>query len=222
VNYSAWKSSKSDMDALDRYLEQFAAKADKPAEGMEKAASLTNAYNAIAVRTVLASYPFESIHEAKKPFEAKDWTIGGAKVSLNDIENATLRPMLKYRAHSVLVCAARSCPPLPRTAYKADSFEAQSDKAYTVWLAREDLNKFSPQEKKAEISEVFKWFKADFEKSLSVPKVLAQYGPASAKELTEGGKQFETTYLSYNWGLNDQGSHGRNYSKIQLIFDNLD
>ncbi len=79
---------------------------------MEKAASLTNAYTAIAVRPVLASYPYESIHEAKKPFEAKDWTVGGAKVSLNDIENATLRPMLKYRAHSVLVCAARSCPAL--------------------------------------------------------------------------------------------------------------
>ncbi|MDQ3115546.1 MAG: DUF547 domain-containing protein [Verrucomicrobiota bacterium] len=222
VNYTAWKGSKSDMDALDGYLKQFAAKADKPAEGMEKAASLTNAYNAIAVRTVLKSYPFESIHEAKKPFEAKDWTISGAKVSLNDIENATLRPMLKYRAHSVLVCAARSCPPLQRTAYKADTFEAQSDKAYTVWLAREDLNKFTLAEKKAEISEVFKWFKADFEKSLAVPKVIAQYGPASAKELTKGGAPFEISYMSYNWGLNDQGSHGRNYSKIQLIFDNLD
>ncbi|CAN5245058.1 DUF547 domain-containing protein [soil metagenome] len=221
VNYSAWKGSKSDMDALDGYLKQFAAKSDKPAEGMEKAASLTNAYNAIAVRTVLASYPFESIHEAKKPFEAKDWTIGGAKVSLNDIENGTLRPMLKYRAHSVLVCAARSCPPLPRTAYSADAFESQSDKAYTVWLGREDLNKFMPKENEAKISEVFKWFKGDFEKSLSVAKVLAQYGPPAAKELTKGGDKFETSYLSYNWGLNDQGEHGRNYSKINLIFDNL-
>ena len=221
VNYTAWKASQADMSALDAYVKQFAAKADKPAEGNEKAASLTNAYNAIAIRTVLASYPIESIHEGTKPFEAKDWTIGGAKASLNDIENGTLRPQLKYRAHSVLVCAARSCPPLQQTAYTASNFEAQNDKAFTIWLAREDLNKFMPQEKKAEISEIFKWFKGDFEKSLSVPKVLAQYGPASAKELTEGGTQFETTYLSYNWGLNDQGSHGRNYSKINLIFDNL-
>lgn len=221
VNYAAWKGSQEDMAAFDGYLKQFAAKADKPAEGMEQAASLTNAYNAIAIRTVLQSYPMESIHEAKKPFEAKDWTIGGAKVSLNDIENATLRPLLKYRAHSVLVCAARSCPPLQRTAYQADSFEAQSDKAYTVWLAREDLNKFMPEKNEAEISMVFKWFKADFEKSLSVAKVLAQYGPPSAKKLTEGGDKFETSYLSYNWGLNDQGEHGRNYTKVQLIFDNI-
>jgi hypothetical protein len=188
VNYTAWKASQADMSALDAYVKEFAAKADKPAEGMEKAASLTNAYNAIAIRTVLTSYPIESIHEATKPFEAKDWTIGGAKASLNDIENGTLRPMLKYRAHSVLVCAARSCPPLQQTAYTASNFEAQNDKAFTIWLAREDLNKFMPQEKKAEISEIFKWFKGDFEKSLSVPKVIAQYGPQSAKELTKAAQ----------------------------------
>ncbi len=214
VNYTAWKGSKSDMDALDGYLKQFAAKADKPA-------SLTNAYNAIAIHTVLDAYPIESIHETEKPFERKAWKVGGATVSLNDIENGTLRPMLKYCAHSVLVCAARSCPPLPRTVYKADSFESQSDQAYTVWLGREDLNQFMPKEDEAKISEVFKWFEGDFEKSLSVPKVIAQYGPPAAKELTKGGDKFEISYLSYNWGLNDQGEHGRNYSKINLIFDKL-
>ena len=221
VNYAAWKSSKEDMDALDGYLKQFAPKADKPAEGMEKAASLTNAYNAIAIRSVLQSYPLESIHEKEKPFESKDWMMGGAKVSLNDIENGTLRPQLKYRAHSVLVCAARSCPPLQRTAYKADSFEEQSDKAYKVWLAREDLNQFNPEQNEAKISEVFKWFKTDFEKSLTVPKVIDQYGPPPAQKLVAGGKQFETSYLTYNWGLNDQGEHGRNYTKVNLIFDKL-
>ncbi len=48
VKSGAWKNSKEDVDALDGYLKQFAPKADKPAEGNEKAASLVNAYNAIA------------------------------------------------------------------------------------------------------------------------------------------------------------------------------
>lgn len=221
VNYTAWKSDKGDMDALDGYIKQFAAKADKGAEGEEEAASLVNAYNAIAVRTILTAYPLESIHETKKPFETKAWMVGGEKVSLNDIENGTLRPMLKYRAHSVLVCAARSCPPLQRSAYQASSFEEQDDTAYKAWLAREDLNKFMPQAKKAEVSSIFKWFKGDFEKSVSPPNIFEKYGPASAKELVAGGKQFETSYLSYNWGLNDQGEHGRNYTKLNLIFDKL-
>ncbi|MDQ3198254.1 MAG: DUF547 domain-containing protein [Verrucomicrobiota bacterium] len=221
VNYTAWKNDKSDMDAIDSYIRQFDAKADKGAEGDEKAASLVNAYNAMTMRTILTAYPVESIHETDKPFETKQWKMGGATVSLNDIENGTLRPMLKYRAHSVLVCAARSCPPLQRSAYQASSFEEQDDAAYRAWLGREDLNKFMPQEKKAEVSSIFKWFKSDFDKSLAVPKVFEKYGPASAKELVAGGAKFEISYLSYNWGLNDQGEHGRSYSKLNLIFDKL-
>ena len=221
VNYTAWKASKDDMDTLDTYIREFDKSAEKGAEGMEKAASLTNAYNAIAIRTVLGAYPIESIHETKKPFETKAWKIGGATVSLNDIENGTLRPTLKYRAHSVLVCAARSCPPLAREAYSADSFESQDDAAFRRWLGRDDLNQFMPQENKAKISEVFKWFKKDFEKSLSVPKVIEKYGPKPAQQLAASGKKFDISYLSYNWGLNDQGEHGRHYSKINLIFDKL-
>lgn len=221
VNYAGWKADAGDMAALDGYLKQFAAKADKPADGMEKAASLVNAYNAFTIRHILAAYPIESIHETDKPFETKKWEVGGDTVSLNDIENGTLRPMLKYRAHSVLVCAARSCPPLQRTAYTGDSFESQNDKAYMDWLGREDLNKFMPKKNEAEISEIFKWFKGDFEKSLPVPNVIARYGPPPAKELAKGGDKFEVGYLSYNWGLNDHGEHGRSYSKINLIFDKL-
>ena len=221
INYASWKANTEDMAALDGYLKQFMPKADNPAEGDEKAASLVNAYNAIVVKTILSAYPVESIHEVKQPFEAKSWQVGGAKIALNDIENGTLRPMLKYRAHSVLVCAARSCPPLQRTAYAAKSFDAQDAKAYQAWLGREDLNKFYPQENKAEVSEIFKWFKGDFEKSLSVPKVFAKYGPPTARELTKGGDSFKISYLSYNWGLNDQGEHGRHYSKLNLIFDKI-
>ncbi len=220
VDYTGWKNNKADLAALDNYLKQFAPKADRGAQGNEKAASLVNAYNAITIHTILNSYPVESIHETKDPFSVKSWMVGGEKIALNDIENGTLRPMLKYRAHAVLVCAARSCPPLQRSAYKASSFDKQDDAAYRAWLGREDLNKFMPEQKKAEVSSIFKWFKADFEKSMAPAKIFSTYGPASAKKLVAGG-QFETSYLSYNWGLNDQGSHGRSYSKINLIFDRL-
>jgi len=219
VNYTAWKNNQDDRAALDGYLKQFAVKAEKEPQGNEKAASLVNAYNAIVITTILNSYPIESIFETKKPFQAKVWTIGGTQVALDDIENGTLRPMLKYRAHSVLVCAARSCPPLQRNVYKADSFDTQSDNAYRTWLAREDLNKFTPQERKAQISEIFKWFKGDFESSVGITKILEKYGPESARQLVAGGGQFNISYLSYNWGLNDQGEHGHRYSKVKLLFD---
>lgn len=51
-------------------------------------------------------------------------------------------------------------------------------------------------------------------------KILGQYGPAASRAfLTKGGYKVE--YLPYRWGLNDQGSRGKNYSKANFIFDAL-
>src|SRR5262249_23040705 len=146
-------------------------------QGNEKAAGLVNAYNGFVLRWILSSYPTESIWQLKDSFTAKRNDVGGRKVSLNDIEHGTLRGLIGYRAHAVLVCAARSCPPLQRFAYSADNFEEQDGAAYRAWLAREDMNKFSPNERKVEISSIFKWFKADFDKAGGPPKILGRYAP---------------------------------------------
>lgn len=220
VNYSAWKQSASNFSALDDYLKQFARKPDPPAQGTEKAAELVNAYNGLMLHWILANYPTESVWQLKDTFSSKRNDIGGRKVSLDDIEHTMLRPLIGYRAHSVLVCAARSCPPLQRFAYTADKLEEQDDHAFRAWLAREDLNKFVPGEKKAEISSVFKWFKEDFDKAGGLPKILGRYAPQSVREFAASGK-YDIKYIPYNWGLNDQGPHGRNYSRAQLLFDNI-
>lgn len=220
VNYTAWKANHSDLEALDHYLKQFAAKPETPAKGNEKAASLVNGYNAFMLQWILRNYPTESVWSLKDSFKAKRFPIGGKQVAFNDIEHGALRPLIGYRAHAVLVCAARSCPPLQRSAYRADQFEEQDDHAFNVWLAREDLNHFLPKENRAEISSIFKWFKTDFDKVGGVPKILGRYAPSGVREFAGSGK-YKITYLSYNWGLNDQGSHGRHYSKANLLFDNL-
>jgi hypothetical protein len=220
VNYGAWKQNAADFSALDEYLKQFAVKADNAAQGNEKAASLMNAYNAFVLRWILSNYPTESIWQLKDSFSAKRHDVGGRKVSLDDIEHGTLRPLIGYRTHAVLVCAARSCPPLQRFAYTADRFDEQDDAAYRAWLAREDLNKFLPNEKKVEISSIFKWFKRDFDSAGGISKILGRYTPVPVREFAASGN-YDIKYLSYNWGLNDQGPHGRNYSRAHLFFDSI-
>ena len=74
------------------------------------------------LRWILSGYPIESIWQLKDSFTAKRHDVGGRKVSLDDIEHGTLRPLIGYRAHAVLVCAARSCPPLQRFAYTPGKF----------------------------------------------------------------------------------------------------
>ncbi|MBV9009491.1 MAG: DUF547 domain-containing protein [Verrucomicrobia bacterium] len=220
VEYNGWKENAADLSALDEYLKQFAPAASPAASGNERAASLVNAYNGFVLQWILKNYPTESIWQLKNSFKAKRNAVGGGMYSLNDIENGALRPAIGWRAHAVLVCAARSCPPLQRAAYTAENFAEQNAGAFRAWLARDDLNRFLPGQKRVEISSIFKWFSGDFDQVGGVAKVLGMYAPENVRAFAGSG-EYETRYLSYNWGLNDQGAHGRHYSKANLIFDFL-
>jgi hypothetical protein len=202
VAYADWKKNQADLQALDDYLKQFAEKPQTPASGNDAAASLINLYNATTIKWILSNYPTESIQALKDSFSAKRHEIGGANVSLDDIENNTLRPFLGYRAHAVLVCAARSCPPLQRFAYTGAQLDQQIDTAYGAWLARDDLNQFLPDKKKVEISSIFNWFKNDFDQTGGAKQVLVKYAPQQYHDFLAGG-DYEISYLPYNWGLND-------------------
>ena len=87
---------------------------------------------------ILQNYPTESIWALKDSFKARRHKVGGGTVSLNDIENSALRPEFGYRTHAVLVCAARSCPPLQRSACSSGQLEEQVDHAYRTWPSRPD------------------------------------------------------------------------------------
>jgi uncharacterized protein DUF547 len=217
VAYEKWKGSAEDRKALDDYLAQF-ARGGGAARGNERYASLVNAYNGFVVQWILQNYPTESIWALRSSFKERRHKLGGANVSLNDIENDMLRPEFGWRTHAVLVCAARSCPPLQQSAYTAGGLDAQTARAFRTWLSRPDLNEFLIDKNEADVSNIFKWFKGDFDKAGGVKAVLAKYAPAPARPMLEK-PDCKISYKSYNWGLNDQGSHGRNY-KIN-IFDFL-
>lgn len=193
VNYQAWKANAEDLKALHDYTAQF-AKAGPFATGSEKAASLINAYNALTIQWILEHYPVKSIKSTSNPWGAKRWTIGGRQVSLNEIEHDTLRPQLGYRTHAVLVCAAKSCPPLWNHAYDAGNLDAQLDERMRAWLARDDLNHFAPAEKRMELSKIFSWYGKDFD---NLPAIIARYAPVPCPDC-------RISYQSYNWSLNEQ------------------
>ena len=214
VAYEKWKANAGDMKALDDYLAQF-GRGGSAASGNERYAALTNAYNAFVLQWILQNYPTESIWALKGSFKERRHKLGGTTVSLNDIENNNLRPEFGWRTHAVLVCAARSCPPLQQSAYNAGNLDDQVGRAYRTWLGRTDLNEFFPDKNEANVSTIFKWFKGDFDKAGGPKAVMAKFAPASAKALLEKSDS-KLTYKAYNWGLNDQGSHGRNY-KINIL-----
>lgn len=219
VAYAKWRDNRDDLAALDNYLEQFAGEGTE-ADGTEKAAALINAYNAFTLQWILRNYPTESIWSLDDSFTGRRHEMHGEKVSLDDIEKGTLIPEIGWKDHAVLVCAARSCPPLQRNAYRAEGLEDQIATAYRRWLNRPDLNEYFPDKKKVEVSSIFKWYQSDFEKDGGPRKILARFGPAKFHDFLES-ESYELEFKSYNWGLNDQGEHGRNYSKVHLFFDNI-
>ena len=152
----------------------------------------------MTLQWILDNYPVKSIKDTKNPWGAARHLVGGRKVSLDEIEHETLRVLLGYRVHAVLVCAARSCPPLRAGAYSADHLPEQLDDQMRVWLGRDDLNRFLPDKNRVELSKIFDWYGKDFEKEEGgVRGVLAKYEP--------GWKgQFGIEFLRYNWDLKEQ------------------
>jgi hypothetical protein len=219
VDYAAWKASPEDREALAAYVARFAPAAE-PARGDERAASLINAYNALTIGWMLGQYPVGSIRSTSKPFDGRRHELFGRKVSLDDIEHGTLRPDTGFRVHAAISCASRSCPPLSARAWEAAGLDERLDAAMRAWLGREDLNRFLPDRRKAEISAVFKWFAEDFEKAGGVRKLLSQFGPDAYRAFLSGGN-YAIGYLSYDWGLNDQGKEGRDYGGLRSLWDRL-
>ena len=218
VDYGRWKQD--GLKDLDGYLAGVAAPWSTGMPGNEVKAALIDAYNALTVRWVLRNYPVESIWKTSHPFTEARHVVNGEKVSLDAIEGR-LRKMGDARIHGALVCAARSCPPLRREAYTGAALDGQLDSNFRTWLANTKLNQFLPNEKAAQVSEIFKWYEKDFAASEgSVEKMLAKYAPAGQGAfLLQPGAVVK--FNSYHWGLNDATSLGENYSKLALYWDHL-
>ncbi len=205
VNY---KGFKSDEKVFNDYLAMLSK--NPPAASWSKNEQMAywiNAYNAYTIRLILDHYPLKSIKDigskikipfVTTPWAAKFFTIGGDKMSLDNIEHGTLRK--KYndpRIHFALVCASISCPRLRNEAYMADKLDAQMDDQGRDFLNNPSKNKIGKDE--AQLSNYFNWYKGDWNKNgQSVVKWVNKYSDTKISDKTA------ITYLDYNWNLNEQ------------------
>jgi hypothetical protein len=221
VAYEKWKSDAADMKTLDAFLDRYAPAPAQPAKGAEEIAALINAYNAFTIRWILQNYPTESIRALDDSFGGARWKMDGRTVSLDEIEHKNLRPLIGWKVHATIVCAARSCPPLQREAFMAENLDALIEQSYRAWLGREDLNRFEPAANLATISPIFKWFKGDFTGDGELAKVLSRHAPERYRAFLENAG-IKIEYLDYNWGLNDQSGRGTKFraSLLDRLFGN--
>lgn len=178
---------------------------------------LINSYNAFTVELILSKYPaLKSIKDlgsfVSSPWKKKFFTLLGEERNLDWIEHEQLRP--KYadpRVHVALNCASIGCPALFPEAFTVARLDAQLEDGMRRFLGDATRNRYA--DGKLEVSQIFKWFKEDFEKGnkgfSKVEDVFAKYadqlGAAPADREKIKAKSVSVTHLEYDWSLNDLG-----------------
>ncbi len=205
VNY---KGFKADEKEFNQYLAQLSKSAPAAAwSKQEQMAYWINAYNAYTIRLILDHYPVQSIKDigskikipfVTTPWAAKFFSIGGKKMSLDEIEHGTLRKKFNDpRIHFALVCASVSCPSLRNEAYTAAKLDKQLDDQGENFVSNPAKNKVSKSS--AQLSKYFDWYKGDWNQNgQSVVKWVNKY---SKTKLDANAK---IDFLDYNWNLNEQ------------------
>jgi hypothetical protein len=167
----------------------------------EKKAFYINAYNALAIQTLLDN-PGRKIIDIDGAFKAKKYRVGGEMLTLDEIENA-LRETGDPRIHFGIVCASKSCPPLASKAFTAANVDATLDRLGREFVNDPSKNVVDRSSGRVALSKIFFWNRKEFEKGAgSIPKYVARFvqDPATARWLAAYLKEPE--FLEYDWAPN--------------------
>ncbi len=215
-----YKGFAADRAELKKVLESFSAVSAAQFSAFSKEQQmvfLINAYNAFTVEIILSKYPdIKSIKELgsfnRGPWKNEFFTLLGEKHHLDWIEHEQLRP--KYaepRVHVAVNCASFGCPALFPEAFTAPKLDAMLEDGMRRFVGDRTRNRFEGG--KLQVSNIFKWFKEDFEKGNKgfgkVEDVFAKYADLLTTDETTRNqikaKSVSISHLDYDWSLNDTG-----------------
>ena len=190
VDYAGLKADRARLDAVAQSIA-----AQDPAiyaswDDNEKLAFWLNAYNALTLKLIVDHYPIapaqgRQAHPANSIQQIPDaWTgvrfsVMGKERTLDEIEHKVIRAEFREpRVHFALVCAALSCPPLRREAYRGDDLEAQlNDQARRFFGDFRNLH-IDREQNGVWVSSIIQWFAGDF-----VPGAIDKLGRAKGERM---------------------------------------
>ncbi|MEO0647876.1 MAG: DUF547 domain-containing protein [Cyanobacteria bacterium J06650_10] len=208
VDYSRWQ--KESMPALEEWLSKMQAVSLDTLNENEGIAFLINLYNALTIQQVLQKYPIDTIRpnvlgipnwsKFLRFFKTPIYSLGGQKLSLDNIEHDTLRARYsESRIHFALVCASESCPNLRSNAYQPDQLDTQLQEDAERFINNPKKLRYDAAARTLYCSKIFKWYEEDFvAKAESVTEYIQTYLKADLP------KEIKVEYLPYSWQLNDQ------------------
>lgn len=209
VDYAALRAERTH---LDRYLEAVAARSPENApesfpDEASRIAYWINVYNALTVDGVLRDDPFPGVRKVDRFFERRIHTVGGRKMSLDDIEHKTLRTRFaEPRIHFALVCASVSCPRLAPFAFDPERLDEQLEARARLFVS--EPRNVSVSGSTVRLSKIFDWFARDFRPSGGVAAFLR----ARRSDIPADP---ELRYFDYDWSLNEPGSRARSENPLE-------
>ena len=183
----------------------------------DRLAFLINVYNAFTIKLILDNYgQIKSIKDIgsffSNPWKMKFISLFGKKISLDHVEHEMIRKLFSEPLiHGALVCAAKSCPPLRREAYKGNMLSFQLTDNMQRFLKDRNRNRYDDKNKRIELSPIFKWYKEDFTGTFGRYNSLVNFINLFSDFITDDAKssyelkkeQFVIKFNDYDWSLNE-------------------
>ena len=195
VDYPGIKASPGQLNKLVDQIKGYSVKGKTAAEAK---AFYINAYNILMIKSVVDHYPISKPLDVPGMFDKIKHNVAGTSLTLSDIENKVLR--VKYpdaRLHFVLVCGAKSCPPLANYAFTPSNLESSLTARTKKAMNNKQFIRVDDANKKVAISKIFEWYKADFDKEAkSFIDFINKY------KSTPIPTSYKVTTYEYNWALN--------------------
>ncbi|GAB4466649.1 MAG: hypothetical protein OHK0044_06700 [Burkholderiaceae bacterium] len=223
-----YKGFAADRAQLQAYLKRLSAvDADEYANWTkpQQFAFLANAYNAFTIEKILTRYPnLKSIRDFGlvfgNPWKDRFFTLLGKAQHLDGIEHETMRAAGVFdepRVHVAANCASVGCPMLAPQAFTPEKLDAQLEDLIRRFLSDRTRNRYNPQTKTLELSQLFDWYADDFKKGgrsflgYAGFASLAELGARYAEQLADSAAdraalralQVPIKFIAYDWSLND-------------------
>ncbi|RNC84162.1 MAG: DUF547 domain-containing protein [Winogradskyella sp.] len=196
VDYKGIHSNPSDLNEI---LDLASAISVNESDANNYQAFWINAYNLSVIKGVVDNYPTKSPLDNAGFFDKTKHSIGGKKITLNDIEHKLLRAKFNdARFHFVLVCGAIGCPPLINKAYLPSTLNTQLDTQTKIALNGNFLQ-INSKKKSIKGSEILKWYKEDF--TMNGTSEIDYINTFRNEKIPA---DYKLSYFSYNWKLNKQ------------------
>ncbi len=176
-----------------------AAPAEFPSRD-SKLAYYINAYNALAMHTVLELRQPKDLATVKdRLFGADSLVLGGERISLGELENRILRPMGDPRIHFALNDMARSSPRLPREPFRADQLDMELEATAQFFLNQERNVQVDASRKTVRLSSMLELYAEDFLRK--APSLIAYANRYRDSKIPD---DYRVEFIPFDWTLNQK------------------